>query len=350
VRGGGYTLSNSKAWDLDAMAAAGEMRAASTREVNMNLLGETLASRGGSPVDLLFVYNCNPLATVPCQEKVRAGLEREDLFTVVFDPVMTDTALYADVVLPATTFLERDEMSRGYGAMVLQEGRPVIPPVGQSRPNHEVFAELTRRVGLSRPEDPESAAEMKAAIFRASPSGEAIRGALGSGGIAFPGGNPAPIQFVDIFPRTPDRKIHLVPEELDREAPGGLYAYRPDPETAEYPLALISPASDRTISSTLGELHQEQVPLEMAPRDAEFRGIADGDTVRVFNALGEVRCLSRRNPALREGVVLLPKGLWRHNTLSGGGATALAPDTLTDLGGGACFNDARVEVERWPGP
>jgi len=87
----------------------------------------------------------------------------------------------------------------------------------------------------------------------------------------------------------------------------------------------------------------------MTPRDAAARGIADGDRVRVFNALGEVRCLSRRNPALREGVVVLPKGLWRHNTLSGTGATALAPDTLTDLGAGACFNDARVEVERVPG-
>src|SRR5207253_2573313 len=137
------------------------------------LLGETLAGGNGSPVDLLFVYNANPLATVPNQEKVRAGLSREDLFTVVFDPVMTDTALYADVVLPATTFLERDEMSRGYGAMVLQEARAVIPPVGESRPNHEVFAELTRRAGLSRPNDPESAAQMTQAILRGSPSGEA---------------------------------------------------------------------------------------------------------------------------------------------------------------------------------
>jgi anaerobic selenocysteine-containing dehydrogenase len=237
-------------------------------------------------------------------------------------------------------------MSRGYGAMVLQEAAAVIRPVGESRPNHEVFSELTRRAGLARPDDPESAGEMKEAILRARPSGEAIRRALDADGIAFPGGNPAPVQFVDTFPLTPDRKIHLVPEDLDREAPGGLYAYRPDPESREYPLAFISPASDRTISSTLGELHREQVPLELAPRDAASRGIADGDRVRVFNSLGEVRCLAVSNPALRDGVVLLPKGIWRHNTFSGTGPTALAPDTLTDLGGGACFNDARVEVER----
>jgi anaerobic selenocysteine-containing dehydrogenase len=151
---------------------------------------------------------------------------------------------------------------------------------------------------------------------------------------------------VDAFPLTPDRKINLVPAELDREAPHGLYAFAPEPENGDYPLTLISPASDRTISSMLGELHAEQVPLEMAPGDASARGIGDGDEVRVFNQLGEVRCLSRVNPSLRAGVVMLPKGLWSHNTLSGTGATALAPDTLTDLGRGACFNDARVEVRR----
>jgi anaerobic selenocysteine-containing dehydrogenase len=346
VRGGGYTLSNSKAWDLEARHAAGELPMTSAREVNMNLLGRTLLGENGSPVDLLFVYNANPLATIPNQEKVREGLSREDLFTVVFDPVLTDTALYADVLLPATTFLERDEMSRGYGALVLQESRPVIPPVGESRPNHEVFADLTRRMGLARAGDPDSAQEMTEAILRGSKSGEVIRQSLDRSGIAFPGGNPAPVQFVDAFPLTAGRKVHLVPEALDREAPGGLYAFRPDPETVACLLALISPATDRTISSTLGELHDEQVPLEMSPRDAEARGIGDGDEVRVFNEIGEVRCLALVSPALREGVVFLPKGLWRHNTLSGTGPTALAPDTLTDLGRGACFNDARVEVRR----
>ena len=100
VRGGGYTLSNSKAWDLDARNAAGELPANPAREVNMNLLGRTLLGENGPPVDLLFVYNANPLATIPNQEKVREGLSREDLFTVVFDPVLTDTALYSGTALP----------------------------------------------------------------------------------------------------------------------------------------------------------------------------------------------------------------------------------------------------------
>lgn len=348
VRGGGYTMSNSGAWDLDSRAAAGPSPSGfPTREVNMNLLGETLLAKNGARVELLFVYNSNPLATIPNQEKVRQGLSREDLFTVVFDPVLTDTARYADVVLPATTFLERSELSRGYGAFVLQEAKPVIAPVGESRPNHEVFAELCRRTGVARPEDPETAEELTEAILRQSRSGRAIRESFDRAGIAFPDGNPGPVQFVDVFARTPDGKVHLVPETLDREAPGGLYAYRPDPESRQFPLALISPASDQTITSTLGELRREQVPVEIHPADAASRGIGDGDRVRIWNLVGEVRCQARHNPALRPGVLSLPKGLWCHNTLSGTTATALVPDTLTDLGGGACFNDARVEVERF---
>src|SRR5262249_46467538 len=111
VRGGGYTMSNSKAWGLDPAASAGAS-AGTTREINMNKLGDALAGREGRPVDLLFVYNANPAMTIPEQTKVLAGLSREDLFTVVFDPVMTDTARYADVVLPAATFLERAEVSK----------------------------------------------------------------------------------------------------------------------------------------------------------------------------------------------------------------------------------------------
>jgi anaerobic selenocysteine-containing dehydrogenase len=259
--------------------------------------------------------------------------------------VMTDTARYADVVLPATTFLERDELSRSYGAYTLQKSPAVIPPVGESRPNHDVFAELCRRTGVALPGDPETAEELTEAILDASPRAGELRGSLVSSPIAFPEFGTTPVQFVDVFPRTADRKVHLVPPELDAEAPGGLYAYREDPGTDEFPLALVSPATDRTISSTLGELWRQPAHLEIHPADALPRGIADGAPVRVRNSGGEVRCLARVTPAIREGVVLLPKGLWSHHTLSGTTASALAPDSLADLGGGACFNDARVEVE-----
>ena len=344
VRGGGWTLSNSGIWDLDSRAAAREPEA-STREINMNLLGETLL-RGEPPVRALFVYNSNVLGTNPAQEKVRAGLLREDLFTVVFEQVMTDTARYADVLLPATTFLERRELSRGYGTYILHAADAVIPPVGESRDNHEVFAELCRRMGLARPGDPESLKEIEAAVLATSRSGARLRDDLARTGQSVPDEGASPVQMVDLKPGHPDGRIHLCPAHLDREAPGGLYHYVEDPATEKFPLALISPSSSRTISSTLGQLHRRQVPLEMHPDDAGARGIRGGDRVRVWNLYGEVRCLAALAATLRQGVVYLPKGIWSQNTLNGATACALAPDTLTDLGGGACFNDARVQVEK----
>lgn len=351
VRGGGYTLSQSGAYAFDRAAATalapGEIP--ETRTVNMNRVGEALTGSAdpgglsGPPVSVLFVYNCNPLMSLPDQERVRRGLLREDLFTVVFDPVSTDTARYADVVLPATTFLEHDDLSNGYGALALQRVVPVVPPAGEARPNVTVFADLLRRLGLARPGEPETPAALAEALLGKAP---AQREALDRDGIAFPEAGFFPLPFVDSFPKTPDRKVHLVPETLDREAPGGLYTFHEDPATARFPLALLSPATNRTINTTLGQLHRKIVPLEIHPHDAAPRGIADGDVVRVWNELGEVETLARLNADLTPGVACLPKGLWSHNTRSGTTASALAPSTLTDLGGGACFNDARVEVAR----
>jgi anaerobic selenocysteine-containing dehydrogenase len=338
VRGGGYTMSNSGAFRPASASAAAEPP---TRVVNMNRLGRVLAGEEPPPVALLFVYDANPLATLPNQELVRRGLRRDDLFTVVFDQVMTDTAKMADLVLPATTFLEHRELVRGYGSMALYRNEPAIPRVGEARPNYEVFGDLVRRLGLARPGDPETPEELEAILLP-----EGMRRTLDRDGIAYPETGPAPVQFVDALPLTHDRKIHLVPEELDREAPLGLYGFQPDPASARFPLALISPATGRTISSTMGELHRDVMALGIHPEDALPRGIADGDRVRAWSALGAVETVARLSADLRPGVVFLPKGLWSHNTLSGSTANAVAPDTLADLGGGACFNDARVEVER----
>jgi anaerobic selenocysteine-containing dehydrogenase len=114
----------------------------------------------------------------------------------------------------------------------------------------------------------------------------------------------------------------------------------------EYPLALISPASDKTISSTLAEIPRPQVRLLMHPDDAASRGIAEGDEIRVFNALGEVTTTATIGGWIRRGTVALPKGIWRKHTANGYTGTSLVPDTLTDIAGGACFNDARVQIER----
>jgi anaerobic selenocysteine-containing dehydrogenase len=162
--------------------------------------------------------------------------------------------------------------------------------------------------------------------------------------LAKPSFGATPIQFVDVFPKTPDRKVDLFPAALEASAPMGLYRYQPDPATDRFPLALISPSSERTISSTLGELPRPDVKLTMHPDDAAARGLADGDLVRVFNELGEVHCPLKVVPAIRAGVVSLPKGIWRRSTRNGETGTALVPDSLTDIGAGACFNDARVQV------
>ena len=120
--------------------------------------------------------------------------------------------------------------------------------------------------------------------------------------------------------------------------------YEPDPATPSHPLSLISPASEHTVSSTLGELRPSVARLKISPEDAQARAIADGDTIRVFNDLGEVHCEANVTPEVRPGTVSLPKGLWARSTFNGSTANALVPDTLTDIAGGACFNDARVQV------
>lgn len=339
VRGGGFSMSNSASLGIKAAAWMNDTPEPSTRVVNMNHLGRALLEYSTPPVQMLFVYNCNPLATMPDQNRVLKGLQREDLFTVVFEQVFTDTARYADVLLPATTFLENYDVARSYGTLSLQLVRPVIEPVGEARNNAEVFSELSARLGMGEAEE-ETDTLMRIAARLPNNMGEEL---LQTGSITVPYGG-APVQFVDVYPLTADGKVHLFPPALDSAAPAGLYAYQPDPATDRYPLALISPASEKTVSSTLAELRERAAVLQMHPADAAERGLADGDPVRVFNALGEMHCPVGLNPEIRRGIVSLPKGVWRKSTYNGSTTNALVADSLTDLGGGACFNDARVQV------
>ncbi|MCC7415835.1 MAG: molybdopterin-dependent oxidoreductase [Acidobacteria bacterium] len=340
VRGGGYSMSNSASWSIERPWI--EASEPATRVVNMNRLGRALTEYADPPVEVLFVYNANPAATVPDQRRILAGLQRDDLFTVVFDQVMTDTALHADVVLPATTFLEGYDVARAYGSIHLDLARPAIEPVGEARSNADVFGELCARLGVNQ--DGETTGELDLLVRVLDELPGEIGASLRDGALPSPPFGTTPVQFLDVHPRTPDRKVRLFPEELESDAPMGLYAFQPDPATARHPLALISPSSDRTISSTLGELPRPDVKLHMHPADAAARGLATGDLVRIFNDLGEVQCPVLVAQGIRPGTVSLPKGLWRRSTRNGYTGTALVPDTLTDIGGGACFNDARVEV------
>jgi anaerobic selenocysteine-containing dehydrogenase len=318
VRGGGYSMSNSASWNITRPWIDSDEP--DTRVVNMNHLGRALTE-----------YD---------------GLEREDLFTVVFEQVMTDTALYADLVLPATTFLEGYDFAKAYGPINMEMALPVVDAVGEARSNADVFGELCARLGLLKEGEATGELDLMLHVLDALPG--TIADDLRAGARPVPPFGDAPIQFVDVFPNTPDRKVDLFPAALDASAPMGLHRFQPDPGTGRHPLALISPASDRTISSTLGELPRSDVKLTMHPDDAKVRALEDNDLVRIFNDLGEVHCPVNVNPSIRPGTVSLPKGLWRRSTRNGATATALAPDTLTDLGGGACFNDARVEVALLP--
>jgi len=340
VRGGGYSMSNSASWNI-VRSWIGTPEP-DTRSVNMNHLGRALTEYTDPRVDVLFVYNCNPAATMPDQKRVLRGLERDDLFTVVFEQSMTDTALYADVVLPATTFLEAYDVAKAYGPIHLELGRPVIDAVGEARSNADVFGELCARLDLLGEDEPKGELDLMLHMLDHLPG--SIGSDLRAGTPATPPFGLAPVQFVDVFPNTSDRKVHLFPADLEASAPAGLYRFQPDPATAKYPLALISPSSERTISSTLGELPRPDVKLAMHPDDAAERGLADGDLVRIFNDLGEVHCPLAVLPTIRRGTVSLPKGLWRRSTRNSTTGNALVPDTLTDIGAGACFNDARVQV------
>lgn len=340
VRGGGYTMSNSGAWGITAETLISEP-APPTRVVNMNQLGRALTEFQNPPVSVLFVYNANPLSTTPDQNLVRRGLAREDLFTVVHEQVMTDTANFADVVLPAPTFLEQYDIAKGYGAYHLLLVQPAIDAVGESRPNHDLFRELGVRLGLVSDED--DLGEQGALVDTVQRLPERLRPAVLEGAPAAAPGDGRPVQMVDVRPATADGRIHLYPRALQSET--GLYVYRPDPATERHPLSLISPASEHTISSTLGELRPGIARVKIHPEDAAVRAIADGDAVRIFNDLGDVQCEASVSPEVRPGTVSLAKGLWARSTFNGATANALVPDSLTDLAGGACFNDARVQVE-----
>jgi anaerobic selenocysteine-containing dehydrogenase len=343
VRGGGYTMSNSASWGINRAAwiPAAEP---STRVVNMNHLGRALLEYNDPPVKVLFVYNSNAAVTTPDQARVLKGLERDDLFTVVFDQVMTDTARYADVVLPATTFLEGYDIARAYGPLTLRLGQPVIEAVGEARSNADVFGELMQRAGVQEETDAKGELEEMLNVMGRLPA--AIGDSLRDRGAATPPFQGRPIQFATVWPLTPDGKADLFPAHIAADAPAGLYGYQQDPATPEFPLALISPASERSITSMLAELTRPEVRLLMHPDDAGARELKEGEAIRVFNRQGEVRCNVTVGGWIRPGTVTLPKGLWRKHTANGYTANVLAPDSLTDLGGGACFNDARVQVEK----
>ena len=344
VRGGGFTMSNSDAnWTVNAETAIGtEPQVA--RLVNQCGVAEALATLKDPPIEALFVYNANPASTAPDQRRLVEQLRREDLFVVVHEQVWTDTAQLADIVLPATTFLEHRELRRGYGNMKMYDSPAVATPAGEARSNNQLFGALLERFDLVEAGDAMTDQQLVDATFAAGTHGPALKRQLAEHGIATPANATHPVLFVDTFP--PAGKVHLVPAALDRDAVGGLYIYKPDPETDEFPLALISPALATQISSMFGQLRHAPGEMEISVMDAAERGIATGDTVRAWNTTGEVLCLAKVTSDVRPGVCVLAKGLWRKHTANGYTANALIPPKYADLGGQGAFNDARIQVAK----
>jgi anaerobic selenocysteine-containing dehydrogenase len=327
VRGGGYAMSTSSGYRVDARSYQGTP--STTRTINLSQLAHALATVNDPPIKVAYVYNCNPIATVPDQRALIGQFARDDIFYVVHEQVWTDTCWYADIVLPATTFLEHTELSKSYATYSLHWATAAIPPVGQARANTDVFLALAERLGFAH-EAPfrDTAEDIGRAMLASMPSRPDFDALVRDGSLEL----PHPIQFVDTFPPT---KIQLAP------AP----RHRPPPLDAELPLILVSPACSRAISSTGFEtLPAGTAQVDLHPDDAARRGIVDGARVRVWSSLAEVVLNARITTDVRPGVASIPKGLWRNGTHNGLTAAALAPGHVDELGGGACYNDARVDV------
>lgn len=301
------------------------------RAFGMNQIGAQLCDATlDPPIAVMFIQGSNLVATNPDQGAVMRGLARENLFTVVHDQVLTDTARYADVVLPATTHFETDDLAASYGSFMLQPMPAVIERVGESWSNNELAAELARRLGYDLTRFSVEREAILARSLKDAGTYTEARATRPSEGT---------VQFRDTFPSFQDRRARLA------SLPGlGVprYVELDDP----YPLTLITPATTKTINSMFGEFQPADPAIHLHPDDAERRRLADGATVRVYNNRASITTVVRVDSSMRPGVASMPKGSWCRDFAEGLTPNALVPATLSDLADGACFNDTRVEVAR----
>lgn len=330
------------------------------RTLNMSRLGDALTSVNDPPVRALYVYNSNPAAVAPDQAKVLEGLRRADLFTVVHEQFLTDTCDYADIVLPATTQLEHFDLHKAYGHLYLIVNEPAITPLHEAKPNTEVFRLLAARLGFEEEcfmDSDEEIARQAIDLDHPSLKGITLERLRERGWMRL----SVPTVFAPFaegnFP-TASGKCELFSARLEAEGLPAVPEFVPPresrasaPELAErYPLALISPAAHAFLNSSFANLpkhlRQEKRPfVEIHPADAAARNIKDGDTVRAYNERGSCELSAVVTTRARAGVVVSPSVWW--NKLSPGGVNInqLTSQALTDMGGGATFYDALVEIE-----
>ncbi|HBH00627.1 MAG: molybdopterin-binding oxidoreductase [Candidatus Rokubacteria bacterium RBG_16_73_20] len=348
VPGGGLVNGASFAFPkTPARLARPDLTPAGTRTFNIIDVGAHLLDpRLEPPIKAVFIYNHNPVIVHPDQNRLRRGLAREDLFVVGADVVMTDSMAYADVVLPAATHFEHADVYAAYGQHWLQRAEPLIPPVGEALPNTEIFRRLAARFGFTDPAFRASDAELTDDAL--DPADPRLQGVPPSKlatdrALAMTVGGEDAILFKNVFPKTKSGKVELVSSYLEERYGARLPGFRP--LESRYPLALLSPASDRRITSTFGGVDGDAPPvLEIHREDARARGFADGQRVRVWNDLGEIHLPLRITDAVPRGVVSTLKGAWLRTSANGQTVSALCPAHHADICEGACFNDARVEV------
>ena len=362
--GAGALLSTSKAYPFDDnYLTRPDLIPKGTRTVNMVNLAEALHGKlPGPPVRALFVYNSNPAAVNPDQSRVLAGLARDDLFTVVHDQFQTDTADFADIVLPATTQLEHFDLHGSYGHLYVQSNNPAIAPLGEAKPNTAVFRLLAKAMGFENELFAETDEELAARALdepRASATG-AFAGVTLGATKAGPVRLNLPRDWAPFaagaFP-TPSGKCELYSAREARAGRDPLPHYVPpheDPQTkpelaAKYPLQLLTPPATPFLNSTFVNVDALRKSagartLEIHPADAAARNITAGAMVSVFNARGRFRATAVLSDSVKPGVVVSLGLWWRKFTPDGANGNATTSTATTDLGGGATFFDNLVEV------
>lgn len=351
---GGYGAMNSRALERPDLRSNPRVR-----RINMNRIGEAL-ERTEHPVKSLFVYCSNPLVVAPDAERVRAGFEREDLFTVVHDLFMTDTARYADIILPATSTFENTDLYSSYWHHYIQLQEPVLPAPGQCKSNFEVFSMLGSEMGFDAEAFSQTEEEMiqEALNYPRNPylNGVSLERLKEERHVKL---DMMPKQaFLDNLP-TPSGKIELYSKSLELAGLPPLPTYTPlkegydgirRPELADaYPLMFISPPNHNFLNSTFSNVakHQgmEKEPmLQIHPEDAAARGITDGAEVTVFNGRGRIEIKARVMDKMLPGTVI-SQGLWWEGKGRSQRSNVLTPDRLSDMGNGATFFSSTVEVE-----
>ena len=359
---GGALLSSSGAYPVDSKALERpDLIWNNPRTINMSTIGDALLGQNDPPIRAIYVYNSNPVAVAPESVKVVAGFSREDLFCVVHDVFLTDTADYADVVLPATTQLEHVDVHSSYGHLYVLANNPAIAPVGEAKPNTEVFRLLAERMGFEERCFRESDEDIARHAFVAThPRAEGLDWET----LRQEGWQRlnVPAQFAPFaqgnFP-TPSGKCEFYSETLQRQGIDPLPTYTPPRESAasnpvlaqRFPLAMISPPARNALNSSFANLptflESEKTPhLEIHPDEALARGIASGDKVRVFNERGALVLEARVTDRARSGVVVALSIWWRKLSPDGTNANMVTGQGLTDLGRAATFYDCLVEVAR----